>query len=312
MQHSRLRHAFQSTAAVALAALCSGGNPPAAALAGTRAPLMGSVSRANGVLFVSNLSGGIRMFSADIHEPNPPLLGTIATGTTRPEGVWIDRRGTLYVVNGEQYPTQANIQEYKHGASSPFRVITSGLFAPASVAVGADGTVYVNAVNGHTGEVVEYAPGAVTPERTIALPDPGYSLTAGDLAFDQNGNLLAATLANTVTIHVFKIARGSSQVTDLGLQGAGGPAIGVDGAGNLYTAGLYQVAVYPPGATSPSRSFPLSFYANGLTVARNGTLYVVGNLQVAEFAPGASTPTNYIGTDYGETLTFDAALGSQW
>jgi sugar lactone lactonase YvrE len=262
---------------------------------------------------VSNIIGGIRIFSADIHQSNPPLLGTITNGTTRPEGVWIDRNGTLYVANAEQYPRNASLAEYKQGATSPFRTITSGLYAPAAVAVGDDGTVYVNSVDGNTtGKVVEYARGKLKPKRTVTLPDPGYSLTPGGLAFDQNGNLLAATLLNSTTVHVFKIAPGSSHVIDLGLQGVGGPAIGVDGAGNLYTAGLYLVAVYPPGAISPSRTFPLNFYANGLAVAHNGTLYVVGNLTVAEFAPGASSPTNYIDTDYGETGTFDAALGAQW
>ena len=173
--------------------------------------------------------------------------------------------------------------------------------------------MYVNSVNGNsTGEVVEYAPGSITPERTITLPDPAYTLSAGDLAFDRNGDLLAATLGNTITVHVFKIARGTSNITDLGLQGEGGEHLAVDGAGNLYTGGMYLIAVYAPGATSPTRTFPLSFFANGLTVARNGTLYVVGGQTIAEFAPGGSSPANYVGTLYGETFTVDAALGARW
>jgi hypothetical protein len=327
MKHPRLRLVLQTTAAAALAisfsACTSAGGPSSVTPVGLGSSMGGPTVQADGtqremgstnrVLFVSNLIGGIRLYSADIRESNPPLLGTIATAAKRPEGVWIDRNGTLYVVDRAQYPTLANLLAYKHGASSPSLTITSGLYAPAAVAVGNDGTVYVNSVKGDgTGIVVEYAPGAITPERTIILPDAGYTLTAGDLAFDQNGNLFAATLVNTTTLHVFKIAFGTSQVTDLGLQGLGGAGIGVDGHGNLYTGGLYNVAVYAPGATSPSRTFPLNFFGNGLTVARNGTLYVVGNLTVAEFAPGASSPTNYINTNYGETLTFDAVLGSQW
>src|SRR5271155_5590391 len=61
--------------------------------------LPGKAQKSKRVLFVSNLDGGIRFYSADIHEKTPPLLGTITTGASRPEGVWVDRKDTLYVVN---------------------------------------------------------------------------------------------------------------------------------------------------------------------------------------------------------------------
>jgi hypothetical protein len=334
MHHPRLRLAFQGMVAVALAASFSGfanaGGEPAASFGDAPAPLAGNLAmqvpdastpgarHAKRLLFVSNSIGSIQIYSANIHDSNPQLLGTITTGATRPEGVWIDRKGTLYVENGTQYPIQADIEEYKHGATSPFRTITDGLNSPGAVAVGSNATVYVSHLGqgggGTVGAVVVYPPGGTTPERTITLnPSPEYGMNAGGMAFDPQGNLYAATLGNATEVHAFEIAPGSSQATDLGLQGYGGSAIAVDGAGNLYTGGGNGfVAVYAPGATSPTRTTSqLGFYANGLTVARNGTLYVVGNLEVAEFAPGANAPTNYIDTDHGETGTMDAALGLQ-
>jgi sugar lactone lactonase YvrE len=304
MMHSSLRHALLATAVIALAAV----------------PLSAGAWQApkhKPLLFVSNSAGSIRIYSADIHQSNVQLKRSITNGATRPEGVWIDAKGTLYVENGEQYPVQADIEEYKQGAKSPFFTITDGLDSPGAVAVGSDGTVYVNQLgelNGGTiGVVVVYAPGQKTPERTIPLnPTPEYGMNAGGMAFDQQGNVLAATLGNAEEVHVFRIAPGSSQATDLGLQGYGGAAIAVDGAGNLYSGGgAGFIAVYPPGATQPSRTIPATFYINGMTASSDGTLYAVANLDVAEYAPGASAPTNYIDTDYGDTLTYDAALTPQ-
>lgn len=324
MENLRVRAAVAATTAALAVLLSSCGSapsPPMLTEAEVSSPQKGAPAlRPNGqqahtgrVLFVSNLDGNIHIYSADIHESNPPLLGTLTQGATHPQGVWIDRKDTLYVVNSEQYPTQANVVEYKRGASSPFRTITDGVLAPGAVAVGRDGTVYVNTItelDAHV--VVVYAPGATTPEQTITLTSPQYGPAAGGMAFDPQGNLLVATFGNADEVHVFKIAPGSSQATDLGLQGTGGDAIAVDGAGNLYAGGGdYFVAVYPPGATSPSRTIPNGFAAYGLTATSNGTLYIVGDDVVAEYPPGASKPINTIDTLYGETFTFDAAIGLQ-
>jgi hypothetical protein len=307
MMHSSLHRALQATAVIALVAAS-----PISASAGA-----GPAQHHKRLLFVSNLDGSIRLYSADIHKSDAKLLGTITTGASRPEGVWIDRKGTLYVENGAQYPTQADIEEYKRGATSPFLTITDGLNSPDAVAVGGDGTVYVNQLGsgggGVVGEVVEYAPGQTTPERSVRLNrKPEYGLNAGGMAFDPQGNLLAANSGNATEVHVFKIAPGSSKATDLGIQGYGGAAIAVDGDGNLYAGGGNGfIAVYPSGATSPSRTIPTSYTVYGMTAARNGTLYAVADSSVAEYAPGANTPTNYVDTLYGETFTYDAAVGIQ-
>jgi sugar lactone lactonase YvrE len=287
--------------------------------------------RSKRVLFVSNLDGGIRIYSADIHKKNPPLLGTITSGASRPEGVWVDSRDTLYVMNASSGSQGPSLSEYKRGATEPFRTIITGLLDnPGAVAVGNDGTVYVNSVSdsetapsplsqdGPTGAVVVYAPGKTTPKATIDLPQAAeYGLTAGGMAIDKQGNVYAANEGNASVVNVFKIVPGSLQVTDLALKDPGGEAIAVDGSGNLYTGGFaggysgYFIAVYAPGATSPSRTISLGFQTYGITAASNGTLYVVANNEVAEYAPGASEPINTIGTLYGETFTFDAAIGSQ-
>lgn len=303
MMNSSLCRALQATVAFVIAAAL-----PLSAAAGSSQAL-----HHKRLLYVSNLIGSIRVYSADIHKSDVQLKRQITNGASRPEGVWIDRKGTLYVENGEQYPTQADIEEYKEGATSPFFTITDGLISPGAVAVGSDGTVYVNQLNDsqNVGVVVEYAPGKKTPKRTIKLNrSPEYGINAGGLAFDPQGNLLAANSGNATEVHVFEIAPGSSKATDLHIKDYGGAAIAVDGDGNLYSGGFNGfIAVYPPGATSPSRTITANFSVYGMTVTRNGTLYAVTDSSVAEYAPGASTPTNYVDTLYGETFTYDAAVG---
>jgi hypothetical protein len=274
---------------------------------------------AKNVVYVSNILSNVTVFPASIHDGNPSPLETIDDGTTRPLGIWVDREGTLYVANGVNGNNPVSVAEYKRGKTSPYRVIENGLVAPEAVAVGGDGTVYVNDVHEtSTGVVVVYGRGKLTPERTITLPDPAYALQPGGMAFDATGNLLAATLAPVNNaVHVFSIAPGSSQPVDLGLQSAGGPAIAVDGAGYLYASGTPNddgtVAVYAPGATSPSRTFHLGPVVNLITVSAGGTLYAgvieqrTGVTGVAEVAPGASTITNLI--DHGNNA-YGVALGS--
>lgn len=270
-------------------------------------------------LYVSNLFTSVSLYPAGIHKSNPKPMETITDGTTRPEAMWVDRHGTLYVVNGVNGRDHVSVAEYKQGETEPKRVITNGLTAPAAVAVGRDGTVYVNdVVETNTGVVVIYGRGQSMPERTITLPDFAYDFTPGGMAFDAKGDLLVATLVpETNTVHVFSIAPGSSTPVDLGLKGAGGPAIATDGAGNLYTAGAINdpgtVAIFAPGSTTPFRAFQLGPQINFITVAADGTLYAAvidqrtGVTGVAEVAPGAGTITNLI--DKGN-YAYGVALGS--
>ena len=323
-------HRLEALGAVALFAFlagCAGANGvsvaprsvPAKSATANAAPVQRD-ENTNHVLYVSNFLSSVTLFPAGIHKINPQPLETITDGTTRPEGMWVDQNGTLYVVNGVNGRSHVNVAEYRLGKTSPHRLLEIGLVAPTAVAVGSDGTVYVNDVQQTvTGVVVVYARGQLTPERTITLPDPAYALEPGGLAFDARGDLLVGTLApENNAVHVFSIAPGSSSPVDLDLQGAAGAAIAIDHAGNLYTAGAPNaggsVAVYAPGTTSPSRNFQLGPQINFITVAANGTLYAgvldqrTGVTGVAEVAPGSNTITNLI--DKGN-YAYGVALGSE-
>jgi hypothetical protein len=60
-------------------------------------------------IFVSDVAANVLFYTANIHQQNPPLLGEITQGISRSSAVWIDRHGTLYVVNSGGSTT--NVEE---------------------------------------------------------------------------------------------------------------------------------------------------------------------------------------------------------
>jgi hypothetical protein len=283
---------------------------PAIAPAARVAPLSAQARhRGRGRLFIADEAGNVLLYPADIHE-SPKLLGEITDGVTRSVGVATDRNGTLYVVNsGGSSPS---IAEYKRGAKSPFKTITSGLRTPGFDAVDASGYLYVADVATSGGIVQIYAPGAGSPSKTIEIPTQE-NTGVGGLAFDPGGALLVNTFdVRTATATVYRVPRGSSSPQNLNLEGLpGGLSLGADETGNIYAGGhAGDIAVYSPGSKSPSRTISLGpdgFYTQML-VTPDGTIYWpdFDDDEMFEIAPGASAPTIFATPGSG----VDAAVGS--
>lgn len=265
--------------------------------------------RAREMLFIADEDTNVLLYPANINA-TPKLLGEITQGVTRSVGVATDSHGTLYVVNsGGSGPS---IAEYKRGSKAPFKTITSGLRTPGFDAVDSFGNLYV-ADSASTGSIVQvYSAGASSPSKTIDIP-PAANTGVGGLAFDPSGALLVNTFdVKTASATVYRVPRGSSSPQDLHLQDLpGGLSLGADKAGNIYAGGhAGDIAVYPPGSTTPSRSISLGpdgFYTQML-VTPDGTIYWpdFDDSEMFEIAPGASVPTNVFATpDSG----VDAAVG---
>jgi len=77
--------------------------------------------------------------------PASPVVTTVATGFTHPNGLVVDKSGNLYVADaGDLFSggsVAGSISEIAAGASTP-RVLTGGLKAAVSVAVDAQGDVF--------------------------------------------------------------------------------------------------------------------------------------------------------------------------
>jgi hypothetical protein len=316
---------FALFAVVALAAGCAQGAavgpaaiPPDPADGGAplHAARVGPNSHHKGILFLPSIEGGIYMYTADIKQKNPPLIGEITDGAQRVLGVWVDSQGTLYAANAGG-SGGSFISEYKRGSTEPFKTISQGLGADVNyVAVDATGTLYVDETTGDQyGTVLVYPSGSSSPSKTITLPDNGEGLAAGGMGFDHSGNLIVATfLPESETSHVFKVHPGSWTVTDLDLQGLDGNAIALDAFGNIYDSGFLfdaNINVYPKGSKHSTRTIASSGEVFGLTATIHGALYVssYNPPMIEEYEPGATSPSNSFAL---ACCPVDAAVGTTW
>jgi hypothetical protein len=250
-----LASALGASAAIALLVACSGGPQLAPA-----SPLPGAGARPDGGWFSPQADFDPLLFVADQPNqrvvifpenggPNPAPVGQITDAIAGPDGLFVDKKGTLYVCNFGN----GTVTEYPRGQTTHSKTLT-GAGSAKYVIAGTDGTVYVsNFDSSSNGTLLEYAGGSTTPTTTILIQ----KFPAG-LALDTSNNLFVVfNSAASNDVEVLKFAPGSMHGTNLGIHLTGAYAGGAtfDKAGNLLLVdqSLPGVDVFPPGATKPSK-----------------------------------------------------------
>lgn len=125
------------------------------------------------LLFVSDAENNeIRVYDASSKTQSPPVLRTITSGISEPNGIATDLKGNLYVAN---YFSN-DVTEYAPNSSSPKTTITSGMSNPWDVKVDGFGNVYVLNVplGGGQNTINEYPAGSSSPSTTWYVP-AGYT-----------------------------------------------------------------------------------------------------------------------------------------
>ena len=302
--HFQKRPTLGAIVALAIgAAGCAGnGNPRFAALPAAGGSALRSAhfgKAASQKLYVANVTGGVLVYSAG---KNPQLLQTITNGAYRPNSVWVDDAGILYLVNQPNSSGLADLPEFQPGASTPFFTISNGIPDFGAVAADASQNVYVTGGGGNKSpsQLELYPKGSSSPSETLTVPQRGKISRSESLSFDPSGNLLIGVASlekrdNTV----FRLAAGSQTFTNLGLKSLPGGLIAADGAGKIYAGGgTSTIAVYAPNHVTPERRFqlPHGYLVMSLTVDRSGRLYVSYEDTLYEYAPGARQPDTVLAT----------------
>lgn len=185
-------------------------------------------------------NSSIAIFSAK--GTNPPQKGTITTGLSNPERLFVDKSLNIYATN----IGNGTITAYKRGATSPFLTISDGVNRPTGLTVDSAGTVYCANVGNAT--ITEYPKGQTTPSLTL---DDG----AEYLAIDAKDNLYASAGNG-----VIEFAPGSTTGTNLNLNIGSPGALEVDKSGNIIIidASANTIDVFPAGQTSPSEKIAVT------------------------------------------------------
>lgn len=229
--------------------------------------------------------------------------GTITTGLSEPERLFVDAQGSVYATNiGNN-----TITAYKAGKTSPFLTISNGVDSPTGITVDHAGTVYCANVGNNT--ITVYPKGQTSPSETI-------SAGAEYLATDANDNLYASTFDGVV-----KYAPGTTTGTNLGLSiGSTSDALEVDRSGNVIYLDGTTIDYFPAGQTQPSKQIVISSgFPFALALTKNEKQLYVSNevgsgfeIQTVAY-PNGSSLTNKLTTNAGQwpiSVNPDNALGS--
>lgn len=214
---------------------------------------------------------------------NPAPCGKITTGISAPEGIYADAKGRLYVANY----LSSSVTEYARGKRTPSLTIPTAA-PPYDLFVGSDGTLYVAEATQNA--VAEYARGKTTPYQTLSINGGPHGV-----ATDNSNNLYVSYLSNSDGVsHVEKFAPRATVGTDLGftvgfagevkLDTANDVVIGDRNADTLY--------VFPPGQTTPSRSFSIAGAPVNFALDQaEASIYVagLGQVQIFNFQTGTQT-----------------------
>jgi enoyl-ACP reductase-like protein len=183
----------------------------------------------------------------DLVEAGTPQVGEITNVGPVPNGLALDKRGTLYVANWNANQDGGNVQIFPAGATIPSLTLTKNLTVPLTIAVDAHGNVLV--VNrGSSPGVVIFPPGKTTPSHVLT---GALWQSAEGVALDPAQNLYVADGSDVVVV-----TAGSAQPVSLHLQGlTGAVGITVDQInGNLFVSdrNVDKVFVYAPGHVQAS------------------------------------------------------------
>lgn len=201
----------------------------------------------------------VNIYQTSALASNPAPIASIAVQEGCPQGLAMDKRGTLYVA--DQCFTPGDIEEYAKGSTTEKLQITNGVSNPSGMAVDSKGTLYASM---YPPAIEEYNRNQTSPSNSITgqgLTDPF------GLALDTKGNLYVADFGAHA---VFEVAAGTQTVTNLNLEDLTEP-IGVavddkdgylwvtDGEGDKIN--VYQLGQTAPFEEIPGAAFP---YAIGL------------------------------------------------
>lgn len=228
-------------------------------------------------------------------EASPQPIGALTDGISEPEGMWVDRHGSLWVAN-----TGTNtVEAFFHNHTKPYLIISQGGFgSTVDVVLDRYGNAYVA---GLSGTVTEYAHGTTTPIETVTTG----LYTPIAMTFDKRGFLLVTNVTPFNTSDILRFAPGSTYGVQVPIEFPGTRIGGIlfDDRGNTYIADQRdnEILIYAHGSMTPTSEITEGI-ANPTFIAfdKDFNLYVTDAFsyppEITVYAHGGSYPIETIST----------------
>jgi hypothetical protein len=295
------RHASVACALTLMLAACNGpsgqvampetfgGRSPAGQDALVNAPLAGPAAHvrparrrnAHDLYVTDQTSNAVDI----IDDRNYRDVGSITTGISTPGGVFLDKRGNVYVANSGG----GTVTEYPPGQTSPSVTYSAGMVYPAKVTVDSHGDVFETDVDGN---VREYFQGINT---VIAQCQPFPNQLDG-VAVDSSGDVFVAYYTGSVG-NIVEYAGGlhGCNATTLGISLSYPAGIALDNNRNLIACDPFnhEVDVIAPPYTSVTRTIGGWAFPWGVTLNKSNTRLfvtdiVAATVTIVDYATGAN------------------------
>lgn len=195
-------------AAMSLLIGCSGASQNAAPLLPSSQILSQltrvSPAKVENGLFISD--GGVNVY--ELSNKTYKEVGDITSGLKGANGVWVDKKGNVYVANANG----ADVTEYKKGKGSPTCTYSSGISDPVNVATDDAGNVYIDDFNGGNAGYID-----IFPQCSNTMSKQ-FDVNRGPtgVAVDKSGDIFVAYHGSGSTGSFEEFKSGSSSPTPLG------------------------------------------------------------------------------------------------
>jgi len=247
---------------------------------------LSSAARKQKLLYVSDYTESLVLIYAQGAEGSGPI-GEIVNGLSSPQGIAVDKSGTLYVAN------QGNntVTEYPAGSIDPSVILSTDISEPLDVSVDSNGVLYVGESSADT--ILEFRPGSTSPDTTISVTHPSELTNSKNddlyltynLHFSSNGGYVEHCKPLKTKCKNRGISTGFAQ------------GIAIDSKGNLLVGDVYNevIDIFAPGQTSPSRTIATKNQEPGKLAldATDTTLYMADPANFAvelyDYATGTQT-----------------------
>ncbi len=226
------------------------------------------------LLFVTNFDAppydGVTIYDPTQNNPRP--IAVINTDVDSSNGDCVDGDGTLYV-GSDPGSGFGWASEYALGKTTPLRIITQGIKAPAFCAIDAHGNLWVTNFEGPT--VTEYLKGSTVPHFTLK---DGLTAPNG-IAIDHTGNMYVVNFMLYGTSNVRVYPPGGTSPSRTITDGITWPiGIAVDPEGTLYVTNDVQCNIkkYRTGQSLPYQTITKEIDGpTALTFAKSDRMFEV-------------------------------------